>query len=332
MNGATLAEVSNTLMLWALVVYVGAFVAFCAEWAIGTRGRLARRAARDAAAQARTPALLGAAAAGSLAAPPPEPGVRKAEAAPASRGAPPRADAAGHIAVALTILGGLLHTAATAARGLATERVPLGNMYEFATGGALAIVAAFLLLLARRRDRSLGVFVLLPVTCVLGLAIAVLYAEAGPLAPALDSYWLGIHVSAAVLCTGAFTIGAVVSALHLAHPRLGATAALRLPGPAALDRLAYRTAAFVFPLWTFAIIAGAIWAENAWGRYWAWDPKETWAFITWVMYAAYLHARSTAGWTGARAAWLNLAGYGCFLFNVVGVNLFLTGLHSYAGL
>jgi cytochrome c-type biogenesis protein CcsB len=330
MNGATLAEVSNTLMLWALVVYLGAFVTFCAEWAFGTRGQLAHRAARDAAAQARTPALLGAAAAGSLAAPPPKP---PHEAEWASRAASPRADAAGHIAVALTILGCLLHTAATAARALATERVPLANMYEFATGGALAIVAAFLLLLllARSRDRGLGVFVLLPVTSTLGLAIAVLYTEAGPLAPALDSYWLGIHVSAAVLCASAFTIGAVASALHLTHPRLGA-AAHRLPGPAALDRLAYRTAAFVFPLWTFAIIAGAIWAENAWGRYWAWDPKETWAFITWVMYAAYLHARSTAGWKGARAAWLNLAGYGCFLFNVVGVNLFLTGLHSYAGL
>jgi len=107
--------------------------------------------------------------------------------------------------------------------------------------------------------------------------------------------------------------------------------ARRLPESYKLDAMAYRIHAFMFPLWTFAIVAGAIWAENAWGRYWGWDPKETWAFITWVAYAAYLHARATAGWKGRRAAVIALIAFGCFVFNYVGVNIFITGLHSYAG-
>jgi cytochrome c-type biogenesis protein CcsB len=131
-------------------------------------------------------------------------------------------------------------------------------------------------------------------------------------------------------------VGAAISLLYLGverAERLGRTNRLteRLPSAAHLDRLAYRVHAFVFPLWTFAVIAGAIWAESAWGRYWGWDPKETWAFITWVVYAAYLHARATAGWKGRRAAAIALTGFGCFLFNYFVINLVVTGLHSYAG-
>lgn len=105
----------------------------------------------------------------------------------------------------------------------------------------------------------------------------------------------------------------------------------RLPPARVLDELAYRTAAFGFPIWTFAIIAGAIWAQSAWGRYWGWDPKETWSFIVWVVFAAYLHARATAGWKGRRAAWIALVGMGCLLFNFYVVNTWIVGLHSYAG-
>ncbi|WP_435601779.1 cytochrome c biogenesis protein CcsA, partial [Streptomyces sp. YPW6] len=103
------------------------------------------------------------------------------------------------------------------------------------------------------------------------------------------------------------------------------------PPPPSLDRFAYRVNAVIFPLWTFTIIAGAIWAEAAWGRYWGWDPKETWSFITWVAYACYLHARATAGWKGRKAAYLALIGFACFIFNYYGVNMFINGLHSYAG-
>jgi cytochrome c-type biogenesis protein CcsB len=106
----------------------------------------------------------------------------------------------------------------------------------------------------------------------------------------------------------------------------------RLPDADALDRLSYRTVIFAFPIWTFAVIAGAIWADQAWGRYWGWDPKETWAFITWVVYAGYLHARATGGWRGRKAAYIQLVGFASLLFNLVGVNLWITGLHSYAGI
>jgi cytochrome c-type biogenesis protein CcsB len=103
-----------------------------------------------------------------------------------------------------------------------------------------------------------------------------------------------------------------------------------LPSAATLDELAYRTTAFGFPIWTFAIIAGAIWAQAAWGRYWGWDPKETWSFISWTIFAAYLHARATAGWRGRRAAWLSLLGLAALLFNFYAVNTWIVGLHSYA--
>jgi cytochrome c-type biogenesis protein CcsB len=176
------------------------------------------------------------------------------------------------------------------------------------------------------------------VVIVLGLSILV-YVPAGPLVPALDSYWLALHVSAAAIAGGAFVVGAGASALFLVKDRAerrspgsGERGLLgRLPTTAAMDRLAYRVHAFAFPVWTFAaLIAGPIWAQNAWGRYWGWDPKEVWAFITWVVYAGYLHARATAGWRGKGAAVLALIGFATFLFNFVGVNLFISGLHSYA--
>jgi cytochrome c-type biogenesis protein CcsB len=178
--------------------------------------------------------------------------------------------------------------------------------------------------------------VITPVLLTMGLAVTVLYTDAEQLQPALQSYWLVIHVVAAVTSAGVFTVGAAISLLFLVVDRAerrGETNRVteRLPSAATLDRLAYRVHAFVFPLWTFAVIAGAIWAESAWGRYWGWDPKETWAFITWVVYAAYLHARATAGWKGRRAAAIALTGFGCFLFNYFVINLVVTGLHSYAG-
>ena len=163
-----------------------------------------------------------------------------------------------------------------------------------------------------------------------------LYTDAAALVPALNSYWLLIHVSVMVLSFAILTVGAVLAALYLWRHRserrgsLGALAG-RLPDAAALDRVTYRVHAFAFPLFTFAVIAGAIWAESAWGRYWGWDPKETWAFITWVVYAAYLHARATGGWRGRRAAVIALVGYAAFLFNYFGVNILFSGLHSYGG-
>jgi cytochrome c-type biogenesis protein CcsB len=257
----------------------------------------------------------------------------------------------GRSAVALTVIGWGLHVGSIVCRGVAADRVPWGNMYEFSSMLCLIAVTAFLVLLTRAPVRWLGVFVMVPVVLTLGFAGTVLYVPAGPLVPALNSYWLKIHVVAAITASGVYLVSAVTTVLFLmkdrwenrlaevAAGRAPASAAmrgrggivLRLPSAQALDRMTYRIIAFAFPVWTFAIIAGAIWAEAAWGRYWGWDPKETWSFITWVIYAAYLHARATAGWKGRRAATISLVGFGALFIDYYVVNLVISGLHSYAG-
>ncbi|MGP3960846.1 c-type cytochrome biogenesis protein CcsB [Nonomuraea sp. 3N208] len=224
----------------------------------------------------------------------------------------------------------LLHALAVALRGVATAAVPLGNMYEFVTATALAVSLSYAILARLRPEaRPLGLYVAGGLAVVLGSAITGLYTEAGPLIPALKSGWLAIHVTAAVAASGAFTLGAIASALFLYAERRGEAHGLR---PGQLDTLARRLHTFAFPVWTFAVIAGAIWADSAWGRYWGWDPKEVWAFITWVVYAAYLHARATRGWSRRRVALIAVTAYACLLFNLIGVNLLLNSLHSYAGL
>lgn len=252
-------------------------------------------------------------------------------------------DRFGRIGLALTVLGVLLLAVGVVTRGLAAHRVPWGSMYEFTITCSLAATLAYLFLVQRYRVRWLGLFITGFLTLVLGIAVLVLYRPVEPLVPALHSYWLMIHVSSAAVAGGAFTVGALASALYLLRSRLEARAAdhpdrihtgflWRTPPAEAIDRVAYRVHAFAFPLWTFAVLCGAIWAQYAWGRFWGWDPKEVWAFITWVAYAAYLHARATAGWQGKAAAYVALAGYATFLFNFVGINLFGSGLHSYAGM
>ena len=246
-------------------------------------------------------------------------------------------------ALALTVIGLVTQILGIVTRGLAEHRVPWGNMYEFVMAITCAAVIAFLLLLIRFRIYSVGLFLMAPVVLALGLCATVLYTAAGPLVPALHSYWIWIHVTTMTVATGAYIVAAVLTVLYLiadrharrnpADPGAGLGAVLhRLPPADALDRLSYRTVVFAFPIWTFAVIAGAIWADQAWGRYWGWDPKETWAFITWVVYAGYLHARATAGWRGRKAAYVQLAGFTSLVFNLVGVNLWITGLHSYAGI
>ena len=250
----------------------------------------------------------------------------------------------GNVAMALTWLSMLFVGAGLMFRGMSAQRLPWGNMYEFSLAAAFSVLLAYCALSLRRDLRWLGLFIVLPVLLDVGLAITVLYTESAPLVPALQSYWLAIHVTAAIVCMGSFTVGAALSGLYLvaaaeeqraldgAGPGRVAQLARRLPTADALDLMAYRIHAFMFPLWTFAVIAGAIWAEAAWGRYWGWDPKETWAFITWVVYAAYLHARATVGWRGRKAAYLALLGFGAIMFNYFIVNMYVSGLHSYSGL
>jgi cytochrome c-type biogenesis protein CcsB len=244
-------------------------------------------------------------------------------------------------------------------------------MYEFTVVFSLVAVLVFLGFSRRRDVRYLGALVTGPALLALGLAVAVLYVAADGVQPALQSYWLVIHVSVATVATGVLSVGAGFSALQLARlsaderasappvpavvaalatpeaPELapvgrepagrgspgGLVRVLRtLPPGEELERLAYRLNAIGFVLWTFTLIAGAIWAEHAWGRYWGWDAKEVWTFVIWVVYAAYLHARSTRGWSGRRAAYLALFGYACVLLNFFVVNLAFTSKHTYAGL
>ena len=248
-----------------------------------------------------------------------------------------RTERAARIATAMMVLGFLLLLCGVVARGISAKHVPWGNMYEFSITGALAFTGAYLIALRKHDLRWLGLFVSISVLLTLGTAITLLYRNSAPLVPALKSTWLVIHVIAAIISGGVFLLANVIAASYLylesMEKRGGRKPwAKRLPDLETLDQLSYRLVAFVFPLWTFAVIAGAIWAESAWGRYWGWDPKETWAFITWVAYAAYLHARVTIGWRGRRAAWLCLFAGSTFLFNYVYVNVWGTGKHTYSGL
>ena len=248
-----------------------------------------------------------------------------------------RTERVGRLASAFMIIGFLLLLVAVVLRGISANRVPWGNMYEFSITGALAFSAAYLFGLKKYKIRFLGLPVAIAVLLTLGTAITLLYRPSAPLVPALKSPWLVIHVSTAIISGGVFLLANCIAGTYLILDRYEQKGvrpnwALKLPTLEVLDNLSYRLVALVFPLWSFSVIAGAIWAEAAWGRYWGWDPKETWAFITWVAYAAYLHARVTVGWRGRKAAWLCLFAGSTFLFNYIYVNVWGTGRHTYSGL
>jgi cytochrome c-type biogenesis protein CcsB len=342
-----LGHASNGFVIAALVIYSLAVVAFAGDFAFG-RPRRAAATTRGRQTQDRAAALASVSAVGSTAAAPAVPGAPAVSDGSMPELAVPALRAIGQAgpwvraAVALSMVGVVAHTIAVITRGLAVHRAPWGNMYEFVT--ALTCIAAifFLFAMIRYRAWTLGVFVLGAVVVALGLAETLIYTAAGELVPALQSYWLDIHVTALTLATGIFFVAAVLGFVYLWVDRYTRRIAAgraapgngiirRLPSIEQIDRLTYRTIVFGFPVWTFGVIAGAIWADQAWGRYWGWDPVETWAFITWVFYAAFLHARATAGWRGRRAHYIQLLGFASLLFNILVVQVFITGLHSYAG-
>ncbi len=368
-----LAQISSVLLVLAIVLYGLAMLAYAGDFAFGRRKA-------SAAHTAPAPELVGARvgagvgsesglAGMSFPADPSDPSEladlssRGADAADSMNGAagtsglpglpglpglggrPPRWPDGAWLrnAFLLTCVGLALQIGAILTRGLAEHRPPWGNMYEFIA--AITCVAVLVLTVAAVRFRAyyMGLFVLLPVVLALAVDVVVIYTPAGELVPALQSYWLAIHVTGMLISIGMYIFGAVVTVLYLVVARYERRVAAgqesqaagimaQLPGSGILDRLSYRAILFAFPAWTFAVIAGAVWADHAWGRYWGWDPKETWSFITWVVYAAFLHARATAGWRGRRAAYIQLVGFTCLMFNLVGVNLWITGLHSYAGM
>jgi cytochrome c-type biogenesis protein CcsB len=321
MNSSTLASVSNLLVPTATVIYTLALLAHTVEWSSGLRVRK----------PAEQKVLVGADGAeipGSTTPVDDDPSVRWEQAS--------------RIGVLLTVLAFVMHAGGVLTRGLAVQRVPWGNMYEFSITASLAVAAVYLVLLKRQRLQWLGLLVTFVIAATLGIAVLALYVPAADLLPALHSYWLVIHVSSAAIAGGGFTVGAMASILYLVKNRAEVreaagtpmSAALRrVPTSARMDAVAYKVHAFAFPLWTFGVlVAGPIWAYYAWGRAWGWDPKEVWSLVTWVVYAAYLHARATAGWRGRRAAWVAIAGWVVFLFNFIGVNLLLSGFHAYSGL
>ena len=251
---------------------------------------------------------------------------------------PVSARKAAGVAWALTVLGTVLVVAGVVLRAAEVQRWPLGNMYEFAIVGSMFVLVSYCLWSTRRDLRWLGLFIVTPVLLTLGLAITVWYTDASELMPSLRSVWLAIHVTVATLSVAVFTIGFSLGILYLVQDRLESAPQRprsfmdRLPDARALERLTYAAHIVAFPLWTFTVIAGAIWARQAWGSYWNWDPKEVWSFVIWVVYAAYLHARATTGWKRQNAVWIALVGFGCILVNFAVVNVFFVGQHSYSGL
>ncbi|TBN58678.1 c-type cytochrome biogenesis protein CcsB [Glaciihabitans arcticus] len=251
--------------------------------------------------------------------------------------ATPKGSRSLRVAMALTVVGWLLHVAGIITRGIAAGYVPWSNMYGFALTATGIAVGVFLAVQFWQDLRFLGAYIIGFALVFLGLGTVNFYVAIVPQPVPLQSVWLVIHVFVATLGTAFFAIGAGLSLVQLLQDRRERTGAgprflETLPTATQLENLAYRVILIGFVFWTFTLIAGAIWAERAWGRYWGWDTKEVWTFIIWVIFAGYIHARATRGWRGSRSAWLALVGFGAVLFNFTIVNLFFKGLHSYSGL
>ncbi|MEU4286501.1 c-type cytochrome biogenesis protein CcsB [Nocardiopsis dassonvillei] len=318
-----MTSVSDSLIIAMIVTYAAALFLFAIEAAYGKRTRLKAGRLMPVNAGAESGADDGI-----------KVNVRSAEVeARASQ------SVLGKIALGVTTFGFVMGVAQIIARGLAAGRWPWGNMFEFVVALCLVAVGGLLFASYRYQARFLGAFVLVPVLVLLGIGVRWLYVDPGPLIPALHSYWVPIHVTATIIAGGAFMVSGAAGVTYLVAHRAEARRALgervagiagRLPSPELLDRISHRFILFAFPLWTFGIIAGSIWADEAWGRFWGWDPKEVWSFISWVIYAAYLHARATGGWRGPKATWINVVGFATILFNFFAVNYMFSGLHSYA--
>src|SRR3954468_13453 len=315
----TLSQYSDWLYTTAAAIYVVALMMTLIEQGFGAKGRLATERAK-----LRARELVGAGG----------PPIEEVQHAQRTAGRPERI---GKMGASLLVLGALLQLSAIVLRGLAVHRAPWGNMYEYGMAVTFITVVTWIVVMGKFPVRHLTGFLLLPVVILMFINGTLLYTTAAPVQPALQSYWLVIHVSAAIIGSGVFLVPGVASVLYLFRAAYEkdetkfARFASKLPAADVLDRIAYRTTIFAFPVFTFGVLCGAVWAESAWGRFWGWDPKETVAFIAWVIYAAYLHSRATAGWRGARAAAINIVGFAAIIFNLFFVNLVTAGLHSYAG-
>lgn len=318
----TLAQYSLIAVWSAIIVYALAFVLFTLD--LSRRSALVTRAQDERAARE----ALGTAASDETDSP-----------ASVPRDSGPRYLRA---AIALTWVGWIVHLAAALLRGIAASRVPWANMFEFALTATAIMIGVFLIAQFWQDLRYLGAFITGFVTLALGLAALNVYVPVSPLPAALSSgvapIWLVIHIIVATLGTGFFALGAALSVLQLLRVRRDRGGLRRagyldsIPGPGRLEDFAYRLIIVGFVFWTFTLIAGSIWANAAWGRYWGWDTKEVWTFVIWVLYAGYVHARATRGWRGSRSAWLAIIGFAAVVFNFSIVNIFFKGFHAYSGL
>lgn len=322
MTTETLAAYSLIAIYSAIAVYAIAFIAFVLD--------LSKRAAVSQTVPAETKAVGKAYQGATLVAEKAPPAVEATAASGVSRSQ--------RVAIALTILGWVIHITSIVLRGIAAGHVPWSNMFEFACLGTGFMIGVFLVVQVWRDIRFLGAYVTGLVVLLLGLATTNFYVPVTPLSPPLQSVWLVIHVFVATLATGFFAVGGGLSIAQLLQSRseAGKVTGLRFlrsfPSSEKLETMANRLIIIGFAFWTFTLMAGAIWAERAWGRYWGWDTKEVWTFIIWVVFAGYIHARATRGWRGNPSAWLAIVGFAAVLFNFTIVNIFFAGMHSYSGL
>jgi len=324
----TLASYSELFMLIASFIYLAAFLFFSWDMATASRSIKKLEATLD---TEKSRELVGAG--GSLVTQPVQPQRLVSEDMEYTDSIQ---RPAANIAVAIMLIAALAHAFAVISRAVAASRVPWSDLYEFMTSGALVISVTYLVFLLRKDLRFAGTFVSGVVLLTMMAATIGFPTPVGNVQPALQSWWLVTHVCVAVLAYGLFALTFTMSVLQLikqrAELKTTGNGFLRLvPSSTALENWSYRLNAIGFVMWTFTLIAGSIWAEQAWGRYWNWDTKEVWTFIIWVIYAGYLHARATRGWTGTRSAWLNITGFFAVVFNYTIVNLYFPSLHSYAG-
>lgn len=349
----TIGDVSTVLVWGAATTFTVALIAYATVFA-----RVAEQSARA----HRRPAARGAQKASVVVGTGgPERIAAGAAAVDASQNALGSGARAAGIARSTELLGTVMLGVAVVLRGVGSGRWPTANMYEFTIVGILVAAVVLIVVQRRRMIPFLGVLVMGLSVLALVLALNTFYLRADAVQPALQSYWLVIHVTIAVAATGIFTVAFATSVLQvfqdaresgrsrLTSPWRAADELRwslhpwRITGPAwswlqtvpssvRLEALSFRLNAIGFVLWTLTLIGGAIWAEQAWGRYWGWDPKEVATFVAWVVYAAYLHARTTRGWAGRRAAVLVYVGYAVVIANFTVVNLFINGKHSYSGL
>ncbi|MBR4767730.1 MAG: c-type cytochrome biogenesis protein CcsB [Lachnospiraceae bacterium] len=239
-------------------------------------------------------------------------------------------DILGRIATIVQIVGLVIHTGAIVIRGIGAGRLPLTNQYEFASAFAWGLTLVTVIFMAKYRFRALGAFASPLIILIIGYA-AMQSKEVHELMPALKSSWLGIHVSTAIIAYGSFGLSFVLSIGYLFRDRMKPESFLgqHIPTKEKLDLISYRGICLGILFLTFTMVTGAIWAEQAWGSYWSWDPKETWSLVTWLVYAVYLHLRIFRKWKGKGAAIFAIIGFIAVIFTYIGVNTFLPGVHSY---